>query len=61
MRALRGCGPQTQGGYGSGSVWEVTPKKVKVLYTKPEDLQWYPEYVGTRETLTEAGGTTPQA
>ena len=41
--------------------WESKPKKVKVLYTKPEDPLRDPEYIGTRETLMEAGGTTPQA
>ena len=41
--------------------WESLPKRVKAPYTKPENLQWYPEYIGTRETLMEAGGTTPQA
>ena len=41
--------------------WESQPKRVKAPYTKSEDPQQYPEYVGTRETLTEAGGTTLQA
>ena len=41
--------------------WESRPETVKVQYTKPEDLPQYPEYYGTRETLMEAGGTTPQA
>ena len=41
--------------------WESRPEMVKVQYAKPEDPQWNPEYIGTRETLMEAGGTTPQA
>ena len=41
--------------------WESLPKRVKAPYAKSEDPQQYPEYIGTRETLMEAGGTTPQA
>ena len=41
--------------------WESRPETVKVQYTKPENLLQDPEYHGTRETLWEAGGTTPQA
>ena len=39
--------------------WEVIPKRVKVPYTKDEKAWQYPEYVKTRETLTERAGTTP--
>ena len=28
--------------------WESLPKRVKAPYTKPEDPQQYPEYIGTR-------------
>ena len=41
--------------------WESRPERVKAPYAK-FFLTWQdPEYHGTRETLWEAGGTTPQA
>ena len=33
--------------------WEVGPQRVKVPYTKEDLAEQYPEYVKTRETLTE--------
>ncbi len=39
--------------------WEVGPQRVKVPYTKEDLAEQYPEYVKTRETLTEGAGTTP--
>ena len=62
MHAFRGCGlHHVMEAMVVERFWESLPERVKAPYTKPEDPQQYPEYVGTRETLTEAGGTTPQA
>ena len=41
------------------SFWENDPERVKDPYTKDEKTWQYPEYVKTRETLTEGTGTTP--
>ena len=40
--------------------WESLPERVKAPYSKAEGSEQYPEYCGTRETLQEVGGTTPQ-
>ena len=45
----------------SRSVWEGTPKGVRVVYAKEFISEQYPEYRGTREIPWEAGGTTLQA
>ena len=59
---LRGCGlHQAMEAMVVELFWESRPKTVKVRQTKPEDPLQDPEYHGTRETLWEAGGTTPQA
>ena len=41
--------------------WESRPERVKAPYMKVKGERQDPEYHGTRETLWEAGGTTPQA
>ena len=41
-------------------LWESRPQRVKAPYVKEEEGRQYPEYHGTRGTLWEVGGTTPQ-
>ncbi len=38
--------------------WKDHPESVKDAYTKAKRRQQYPEYIGTRGTLMEYGGTT---
>ena len=42
-------------------LWESQPERVKAPYVKTKLTEQDPEYHETRETLWEAGGTTPQA
>ena len=58
---LLGYGLQLALSMVSRSVWEGTPKKVRVLYAKTKDSEQYPEYCGTRGIPWEYGGTTLQA
>ena len=45
----------------SGKVWEGLSERVKAPYTKREDcVSMGLEYGGTREILSETGGTTLQ-
>ena len=39
--------------------WESQPERVIAPYAKSEMTEWDPEYIKTRETLMEGGGTTP--
>ena len=41
--------------------WEAEPKKVRVLYAKSEMREPDPEYLRTRGTRREDGGTILQA
>ena len=40
--------------------WKDQPERVKAPYSKSEESERNPEYIETRETLMEVGGTTPQ-
>ena len=40
--------------------WKDQPERVKASYSKLEGSERDPEYIETRETLMEVGGTTPQ-
>ena len=40
--------------------WKSPPESVRAAYAKTNRGQQDPEYCGTRETLQEVGGTTPQ-
>ena len=60
VRSTPGLGPQTRPASLMERPWEGRPKRVKAPYMKGEEAQRDPEYHGTRETLWEEAGTTPQ-
>ena len=60
MLAPRGNGPHLAPGILAERLWESRPQRVKAPYAKGGEGERYPEYHGTRETLWEVGGTTPQ-
>ena len=60
MRAIPGLRTARSGRKLGERLWESRPERVKAPYPKAEGSGRDPEYRETRETLREAGGTTPQ-